>query len=483
VHRDVTPQNILVGCDGASRVLDLGVAKAIDSATITRAGHIRGKLGYVAPEYVLGKTIDHRADLYSLSVVLWEMLAGQRLFGSRRDTETIEQVLSGAVPPLKPRAGEPVPAALEEVVRRGLAISPDGRFASAKEMASALHAHLGGISSQDTGEWVSNAAHEVLVDRMQQLAWAENCRLPSVSAAPQDQLARAGRSLAESQERSRENDAEIPVIDREREGSAPIIETSEYTAPEDDDASDLTVPDALFGYDELVAHAPRATLVDSEELITRYMPHSDFEEPSTQSAEGTRQLVISDALGSEPARSPWSNTTPAAIIETPAAETAGKPSSSPPYLLLVAAALGLAALALMARSFVIALPEHGSPLASGASSAPARTANAPQPTPTAATTDSVDSARAAPPPSTTVDSDENAPKDVDSLPLEGPENRRKPSSAKPPSISRAATPKPEAFARPSGSPVTLPRKQATVIERPASKPVPRSKRAIGEDGF
>jgi len=184
VHRDVSPQNILVGCDGLPRVLDFGVAKAAYSLTTTRAGTVKGKVGYIAPEHLLGHAIDGRADLYGVAVVLWEMLTGNRLFAAKSDVETISLALLGQVPPMSQFKGSKVPKALEAVIRRGLSVDPNARFGSAREMVLALEAAARAAAPEQVGEWVSQTAHGTLVERRQQLAWAENCPLTDAEALP-----------------------------------------------------------------------------------------------------------------------------------------------------------------------------------------------------------------------------------------------------------------------------------------------------------
>ena len=139
VHRDVSPQNILVGVDGVARITDFGVAKAqARLANATQGGQLKGKLAYMSPEQVRGNMpVDRRADVFAAGIVTWELLAGQRLFKAEGEAETLFKVVAAEVPPL--RNFEPsVPPEVEVVVRRALAAHPSDRFATTADFAEAL---------------------------------------------------------------------------------------------------------------------------------------------------------------------------------------------------------------------------------------------------------------------------------------------------------------------------------------------------------
>ena len=137
VHRDVSPQNILVGIDGVSRITDFGVAHAATRLSSTRTGQLKGKLAYMAPEQAKGAPVDRRSDVFAMGVVLWELLAGKRLFKAGNDAETLNRILFAPVPTLRD-AGVDVPIPVDAVVSRALARDPAERYASAADFADEL---------------------------------------------------------------------------------------------------------------------------------------------------------------------------------------------------------------------------------------------------------------------------------------------------------------------------------------------------------
>jgi eukaryotic-like serine/threonine-protein kinase len=134
VHRDVSPQNVLVSRAGAIKLSDFGIAKVISTA---HSGTVRGKVAYLSPEQAAGLPIDARTDLFSLGVVLYELLAGTRPFGGQTEPEVIASILRGQVHPLETVAPW-VPLDLATLTMRLLAHEREARFASAGETLSAL---------------------------------------------------------------------------------------------------------------------------------------------------------------------------------------------------------------------------------------------------------------------------------------------------------------------------------------------------------
>lgn len=141
VHRDISPQNLMINFDGWSKIVDFGLVKATGARNSSHTGSLRGKLAYMAPEQARGRSLSARTDLFALGVILWEMLTGQRLFHGDSDAETLDNVIRCEVPPLSSMRPD-APAGVERVLQRSLAREAAERYASAEEMLADVRALL-----------------------------------------------------------------------------------------------------------------------------------------------------------------------------------------------------------------------------------------------------------------------------------------------------------------------------------------------------
>ena len=196
VHRDVSPQNVIVGLDGVARLLDFGVAKAVGRLQTTREGQFKGKLAYTAPEVARGAPATRMADIYSAGVVLWEALTGSPLFVGQNDANVLERVLFAPIVAPSLRAKE-VAHALDAVVLRALARDPRQRFSTAREMARAIEVAAGIASRSEVGSWVQSLAGDVLAARAGTVARIERGPVEPQGADPGegDALALSSQSL------------------------------------------------------------------------------------------------------------------------------------------------------------------------------------------------------------------------------------------------------------------------------------------------
>jgi serine/threonine protein kinase len=190
VHRDVSPQNVLVGADGVARVLDFGVAKAKGRLYTTQDGRVKGKLSYMAPEQLRSDPVDRKSDIFAASIVAWELFAGKRLFESENEGGTITKLLLEPIPHLGsvlPEAlvpGSPL-AVLDAIVMRGLERDPAKRFDTARDMANQLEEAVHAASVSQVGTWVESVAADVL--------HARSARVEQIESSSSD----VGRPMAD----------------------------------------------------------------------------------------------------------------------------------------------------------------------------------------------------------------------------------------------------------------------------------------------
>ena len=133
IHRDIKPENVVLDAEGRARVLDFGVAHLVDQTTMTRKGRIIGTLPYMSPEQIQGKSVDLRADVYALGVLLYEMLTGKLPFDGKEEEALFFQILN-LTPPRLDETITGLPAGLQDILTTALAKRPDERYQSTVDM-------------------------------------------------------------------------------------------------------------------------------------------------------------------------------------------------------------------------------------------------------------------------------------------------------------------------------------------------------------
>ncbi len=155
VHRDVSPQNVFVTYDGEVKVLDFGIAKAATSEVVTEAGDLKGKLPYMSPEQAMGHPVDRRTDVFAVGVMLWEALAGRRMWHGQGNATILLHLANGYVPPLSlPTDASPELAA---IVACALAPNADQRFPDCRAFREALEPFAKGLERRDLGSMLAEA--------------------------------------------------------------------------------------------------------------------------------------------------------------------------------------------------------------------------------------------------------------------------------------------------------------------------------------
>lgn len=186
VHRDVTPQNILIGFNGVPKLTDFGIAKATDRGWETQAGIVKGKFSYMAPEQAMGKRVDRRTDIFCTGIVLWEALTGQELFKGSTPLEVIENIRKQTIPP--PSKVVPgLSSIVDPIVMKALRRTPRQRYQTAGEMRDAIETLIERAGVQIDAKTISQEFAEIFGDIIYKRAFA--LRAAMAGNADLDELA------------------------------------------------------------------------------------------------------------------------------------------------------------------------------------------------------------------------------------------------------------------------------------------------------
>ncbi len=228
IHRDVSPQNVLVTFQGVAKIADFGVAKAAGRLQATDDGTVKGKIGYFAPEQLLGTGLSCRTDLYAAGVVLWETITRRRLIDFETTAQNLRAVLDlRADPPSKISAD--LPRELDAVVMRALERTPENRFASAKEMGTALRKAVDVATVAEIGDWLRAERPQLVASREASLA--ELQRAIGASGEAQQRVSSGNIAVA-----SRASSGNI-AVPAPTSTSNVVVETPTVIAPDEKSAS------------------------------------------------------------------------------------------------------------------------------------------------------------------------------------------------------------------------------------------------------
>ncbi len=177
IHRDMSPQNVMVSFEGEVKIIDFGIAKSTTQEENTRVGTLKGKFGYMSPEQVDGLEVDARTDIFALGIMLWEMLSEQRLFLSNNEMTTLRKIRDCKIPSLR-QIDPNIPIELEKIVNKGLTRNKTQRYQTAAELQKDLQSFLNrynpDFSSQDFSEFIKETYAEEIIDaRKRQVAYSK----------------------------------------------------------------------------------------------------------------------------------------------------------------------------------------------------------------------------------------------------------------------------------------------------------------------
>ncbi|MBI2376919.1 MAG: protein kinase [Deltaproteobacteria bacterium] len=165
VHRDITPENIMVGWNGNVKILDFGIAKAAGATDMTKAGEIKGKLSYMSPEQAMGKPLDARSDIFALGIVVYEWITGYKLFTGENEMAILKSIVDGKIyPPSYFR--EDVPEHVEDILMKALAKDRGDRYQTAREMQLDVLEYLSAAEFSPSNAHIANFMGQIFADEI-----------------------------------------------------------------------------------------------------------------------------------------------------------------------------------------------------------------------------------------------------------------------------------------------------------------------------
>ncbi|MFE8600087.1 serine/threonine protein kinase [Archangium violaceum] len=307
IHRDVSPQNILISYEGEVKIIDFGIAKAANRSQKTQAGILKGKFGYMSPEQVRGLPIDRRSDVFAVGVILYEMLTGERLFVGESDFSTLEKVRNADVP--MPRQFNPnIPAGLEKVLMKGLARDVEDRYQWASDLQEDLMRFLLAgdaiYSSKHLSAYMKEAFAEDIVREAEKME-----RYASVERPEQIEVTGVTGELSPRSSRRQQSLPAMPVPGRSPTAPAqPAVSSGYVPPPTDEELAELDgAGDKTQIFDpSLVVPRPGASDQEASSSVlvddsltgeTSYPPEEETSPPSARGRGGRQQVVIGDGEG------------------------------------------------------------------------------------------------------------------------------------------------------------------------------------------
>ncbi len=236
-HRDISPQNVMVSFEGEVKVVDFGIAKAESQLEVTRAGTLKGKFGYMSPEQAEGHPVDLRTDIFSLGIAMWELLANDRLFIAKDETQTLRKIRECQVPPLR-KINPSIPQELERICNKALAKDRNLRYQTAadfhRDLSRFLNRQYPDFSPHDFSLFIKNLfSSEILDARRKQIEYS---RLTEKKIL-EPEVVDFKTEITNTNTRKTETDADVPQQPIDLTPSSPEEVDAPFFSPKPGDAA------------------------------------------------------------------------------------------------------------------------------------------------------------------------------------------------------------------------------------------------------
>ena len=208
-HRDMSPQNVMLSFEGEVKVVDFGIAKAENQLEQTRSGTIKGKFSYMSPEQAEGQIVDFRTDIFSLGIVLWELLAGERLFNASNEAATLKKIKDCQITPIR-QMNPSVHLDLEKIVSKCLIRDRNHRYQSAellsKDLSRFLNTHYPEFSKQEFSKFLKSLYQGMFIENRKKLA-----EYAKIDHVPKLEMDRTSVTQTETSAETQHQNKAIPV--------------------------------------------------------------------------------------------------------------------------------------------------------------------------------------------------------------------------------------------------------------------------------
>jgi eukaryotic-like serine/threonine-protein kinase len=288
VHRDVSPSNVLISYEGEVKLCDFGIAHANDQLKAKEDEALKGKAGYMSPEHARGEEVDARSDVFAAGIILWELLAGRRLYKPRSEVPLIEQAQKAEIPPVADKE-LPKQELLNEIVMKALAVARDSRYQTASAFARDLEKYLadaGLLASRlELGRWIASSFGTDVVDKRR----ASERALPKSAPPPPRSSERVRASIPKS--------GRIPsdIVATGATTQTTQEKPSSPSEPSDEPALDLTPEPSIPIAPVQLAHPAEAPIAPEPSLAaaTVDLTHSsqDAVDPSATGKESSTDIA------------------------------------------------------------------------------------------------------------------------------------------------------------------------------------------------